>query len=115
MHVFLLQALFFGRLLLYCIGYSPPISLRGRIRTFRWIIPGYDQVFVAPLLTLLVGGVLPLVLSRQGLDEILVMPLCATLALLATLTVPPSLFQWRLTGHHRMTPVMQQGQFLKVG
>ena len=30
--------------------YQTPISFWGRIRTVRWIIPGYDQVFVGPLL-----------------------------------------------------------------
>ena len=27
-------------------GYADPISLWGRIRTLRWIVPGYDQVFL---------------------------------------------------------------------
>ena len=36
-------------------GYQSPISFWGRIRTFRWIIPGYDQVYVGPICSL-AGG-----------------------------------------------------------
>src|SRR5262249_43164570 len=39
---------------LYFRGYAPPISIGGRIATFRWIIPGYDQAGLAFLLVLLI-------------------------------------------------------------
>ena len=41
------------RLLIYTGPFRPPISLRGRIATGRWVIPGYDYVLLAPLCTLL--------------------------------------------------------------
>ena len=43
------------RLAIYVDGHRSPISLWGRIMTGRWIIPGYDQVFVAPLLIVVSG------------------------------------------------------------
>ena len=43
------------RLSIYLDGYNSPISLWGRIRTGRWIIPGYDHVFIVPLFTLASG------------------------------------------------------------
>ena len=46
-----------ARLFIYCNGYLPPISLTGRLATGRWLNPGYDQIFVAPLLAALVGVV----------------------------------------------------------
>ena len=36
-------------------GYVPPTTFWAPIITGRWIIPGYDQVFVAPICTFLVG------------------------------------------------------------
>jgi hypothetical protein len=48
-----------GRILTYVVGYMPPISLLGRAFTGRWIIPGYDIVFAAPLAALLATMVLP--------------------------------------------------------
>jgi hypothetical protein len=38
-----------GRGFLYEYGFAPPISLWGRFLHFRWVIPCYDQLFVAPL------------------------------------------------------------------
>src|SRR5262249_56326467 len=48
--VFIAQFAIAGRIGTYCWGYAPPISLWGRIFTLRWVIPGYDYVFLAPLL-----------------------------------------------------------------
>src|SRR5262249_15628842 len=40
---------------LYRSGYAPPISVWGRLLTGRWVIKGFDQVLVAPLLSFWVG------------------------------------------------------------
>ncbi len=37
------------RIAIYTQGHRSPISLWGRILTLRWIIPGYDKVFLGPL------------------------------------------------------------------
>ena len=107
----------FSRTATYCAGYAPPIGLWGRIATFRWIIPGYDHVFIAPLCTLLIGA---LALDRfrpPGLDDQVFLPAALTVACLVNATTGPSLRRWRLTGQHRITSsvVNKTGEFVKVG
>lgn len=51
-----------ARLMRYCWGHLPPISPLGRIATGRWIIPGYDKVFVSPAGTILVAAIAPSIL-----------------------------------------------------
>jgi hypothetical protein len=92
------------RLLVYLPGYAPPINLLGRLATGRWLIPGYDQVFVAPLLALWVGVSLPPFLLLAGVNELVAMPLGLTVVLFLVLAVGPSVKTWRLTGHHRIVP-----------
>jgi hypothetical protein len=92
------------RLLIYINGYEAPISLLGRLATGRWFIPGYDQVFVAPLLAVWIGLELTVVVEFAGLDTLVGMPLVLALILLIVLSVGPSLKTWRLTGHHRIVP-----------
>jgi hypothetical protein len=92
------------RLGVYIAGYAPPISLLGRLATGRWLIPGYDQVFVAPLLAFWVGVSLPLFLRLVGLHELVAMPLTLALTLFVVLAVGPDLKTWRLTGRHRIVP-----------
>jgi hypothetical protein len=88
----------------YCIGYMPPISLWGRIATFRWIIPGYDVVFIAPACILLIGRLLPAGLLAAGLSLNLSYSLTLSALLLAANCLGPSLDRWRLTGNHRIVP-----------
>jgi hypothetical protein len=106
------------RLLLYCAGYASPISLWGRIVTFRWIVPGYDQVFVGPIGTFLTGslGIGAFLTWRWPGDAAL--PACFALTLFVALSCPPSLKHWRLTGQHRLVFGVQQKQkneFIQVG
>ncbi len=94
------------RLATYRWGCRPPISLWGRIATFRWVIPGYDQVFVGPICSLL-GCFAALYFLRY-----LLIPFEARLTVAAGVTVllslitPPRLRRWRLTGQHRLTASM---------
>ncbi len=91
------------RLLIYLPGYQSPISLWGRIWTFRWIIPGYDQVFVGPICSLL-GGFMTLYLLRSlWIPAEVKFSLAAGVAVLLSLITPPSLRRWRLIGQHRLT------------
>ncbi len=94
-----------GRVATYCWGYAPPIGLWGRVFTLRWIIPGYDYVFIPPLLALSTCGV---GISAQTLFNVpveIAAPLTLTLVFLITLTSAPTLLYWRLTGNHRLSPV----------
>ena len=95
-----------GRMVIYCQHYRPPISLWGRIWTFRWIIPRYDQVLVAPALAALVGFGAPWLFARLGLPPEIALPIAISLVLLIILNMGPRLQHWALTGRHRLVPGM---------
>ncbi len=99
---------FWARLMLYTSGYRPPMSAWGRIRTLRWIIPGYDQVFVGPLLTLVAGPLALLALRPFGLDFEIRLSFAAGLVVFVALVAPPGLRHSRLTGRHRLGPAFSE-------
>ncbi|MBI3466788.1 MAG: hypothetical protein HY000_27565 [Planctomycetes bacterium] len=107
-------SLVLARLLTYCWGYVPPISLWGRIRTLRWIIPGYDRVLVAPICAALVAAVG--VEACNLFDPVWVAPLTVTVCSLIALTMGPSLERWRMTGAHRIVPglILYPGEHKKI-
>jgi hypothetical protein len=106
-----------SRLFQYTAGYAPPISLMGRIRTFRWIIPGYDKIFLAPLLTILVGVLALDGFRPPGLDDLVVLPIALAVAVTVSIDTGPSYLSWRLTGQHRIaaSPAKLNAEFVKVG
>ena len=93
-----------SRLLIFINGVEEPLTLWGRIRTCRWIIPGFDKVFVAPCLTLLCGCAIPYDLVRLDVPYVAAFPIGLSLALTCAFLVGPSLRNWRLTGTHRIVP-----------
>jgi hypothetical protein len=103
---FACQFTVFARLAAYCWGYAPPINVWGRIFTLRWIIPGYDQVFLAPLATIGVtaGGIW----AQRHLNAPagIAAPLTIAAIFLFTLNGAPTLKRWRLTGNHRLSPTV---------
>ena len=94
----------FGRLGVYCTYFHPPIDFWGRIFTGRWIIPGYDKVFVAPLLALVVGISIPIVGFNAGIREMYYLPIAMGMVLFISLISGPTLSDWSLTGRHRIVP-----------
>lgn len=85
-------------------GHASPINIWGRIRTGRWIIPGYDKIFLSPLV---VGFFLALsaclaIFSPQAVA--LNSGITAMLSVFFTIYLSPDLNEWRLTGHHRISP-----------
>jgi len=100
------------RLAVYCDGYWPPLSLLGRLAHGRWVIPGYDQVFAAPLLAVVVGVAALVVPRLTGLDPLLTIPVAFDLTLWILLGMGPSLQAWRLTGNHRIVPGIARGSQL---
>jgi hypothetical protein len=107
------------RLAIYAKGLGPPISLLGRIRTGRLIIPGHDRIYVAPLLTILA---VPAVIGPSwaaGLPQEISLPIAVTVAFAVALLTPPRLREWRLTAPDRMvwpqTPQGPKSEFIKVG
>ncbi|QEH36842.1 hypothetical protein OJF2_54270 [Aquisphaera giovannonii] len=106
------------RLGIYVGCYRPPVSLVGRIRSGRWIIPGYDRCLAAPLLAMLCGGATVLVLRKWLPTEVAASIAICTIMLIS-LASPPGLREWRLTGAHRITHgILAKGPnapFVEVG
>ena len=92
------------RLMIYIIGTGvsvPPISILGRIFTLRFIVPGYDKIFVAPIIAVAVILLGPFVSFCFGVPTRYSLPCCLAVALLVLLRMPPSLRSWELTGTFR--------------
>lgn len=96
------------RIIIYCLGYRPPIGFWGRIFTLRWVIPGYDKVFLAPLCAALVAILVPFGCHWLGIPFSAAFPATIFLMLLVTLNMGPTLRDWQLTGSHRIVPGVQQ-------
>ncbi|MGC8639674.1 MAG: hypothetical protein ACP5XB_07315 [Isosphaeraceae bacterium] len=92
------------RLLAFVKYYRSPISFWGRIRTWRWIIPGYDRCLVGPALAVVAAGSVFGLCQEASVSLEIASSLGITTVLLVTLTTPPGLREWRLTGKHRMVP-----------
>jgi hypothetical protein len=113
-----------GRLYIYLIGYIFPITLWARIWTGRWLIPGYDQVFVGPICAFLVGPLSLALLRAWRVPLDFSLPIATGLIPLVALITPPRLKRWRLTGQHRIVHAMsltnahgnsKVAKFVKVG
>jgi len=102
MILFVAASLSLGRILVYCAQCWPPLKLLGRLATGRLIVPKYDKVFVAPLLTVLAGVFLPRGLLALGLEVPLVLGLSMACVLFLGLGLGPTLYDWQLTGAHRL-------------
>lgn len=107
------------RLTAFIYYYRPPISLPGRIRTGRWIIPGYDWCLVGPALAVAAGGVAFGLCAEARVSLEGGASLGITTILLVILTTPPGLREWRLTGKHRIVPGPQveapNSEFVRAG
>jgi hypothetical protein len=118
--VFATFASWLARLLIYLRGYQSPLTFWGRIGTFRLLIPGYDQVLVAPFCTLIVAPVTLAVLVRARVPLDISVAIATGLTVLCALLAPPRLRRWRLTGRHRIVHTAPQSQassatLVKVG
>jgi hypothetical protein len=100
---------------IYCGGYMPPISLLGRLATGRWIIPGYDKVFAAPLLAVGVGSAILGVGTLLELDPLFSHSISIASVLSICLGMGPSLLAWRLTGEHRIVEGKSGPNAVRVG
>jgi energy-coupling factor transporter ATP-binding protein EcfA2 len=95
---------------------ASPISLAGRITTGRWIVPGYDVIYLAPILILSAFPAVLLTLRAWDALSELGLPVCRAVAMFIALTTPPERRQRRLTGRHRMTSGLSKSneEFVKV-
>jgi hypothetical protein len=76
----------------------------GRIFTLRWIVPGYDQALVGPLIAGVLAIGMPWLLSPVDLPISASLGLSLSVVLFVSLAAPPSLARWHLTGSHRIAP-----------
>lgn len=97
-----------SRIYTYCLGYAPPLSFSARIVKLRWIIPGYDVVFLAPVLMIAWVIATIWVQSNGNLSLGLAAPVQVAGLILINCFCPPSLDSWRLTGNHRIIPATSQ-------
>jgi hypothetical protein len=92
----------------YCWGYAPPLTLAARIVRLRWIIPGYDIVFLAPILIFVWAGACAVATIIWDLNPGWTGPVQFAGLILIQCLCPPSLDAWRLTGNHRIIPATSQ-------
>ncbi|HUE72360.1 MAG TPA: hypothetical protein VMP01_15860 [Pirellulaceae bacterium] len=113
LYVMLLGFVVSARLIAYCGNHRPPISFWGRVFTLRWIIPGYDKVFLTPLATLGLGIVFPIALAKLQFEPPLILALSFPPFLIAGMLGGPPLAQWRLTSPARLAPGVRNQQLVE--
>lgn len=66
-------------------------------------MPRYDVVAVAPLIVIVLGSAGPALASQAGLSLELATAILVGAMVMTACAMPPSLDEWRLTGHHRIS------------
>jgi hypothetical protein len=97
-----------ARLLRYLRGYTSPLGFGARLLTFRWIIPGYDQVFIGPMCAVVAGPVTVAFLGSCSVPPAICYTAATGVVIFVALMTPPNLKRWRLTGQHRLVREMDQ-------
>ncbi|MHC5538937.1 hypothetical protein ACYOEI_12015 [Singulisphaera rosea] len=100
--VFMIMVMAGIRTLVYVLKGLPPISLLGRLATGRWIIPGYDQIFMASIVTCVAPFVIALGLRQIGASDEVIGSMAIASALFVVLKTGPRLETWGLTGRLRI-------------
>jgi hypothetical protein len=90
------------RIVTYLAGHLPPISIMGRIAARRWILPGYDVMFIAPLVALFVALALPKLLLLIGVPPLLAFPFSTAMTVWVCFGMRPTIVEWHYTGHFRI-------------
>jgi hypothetical protein len=98
----------------YCTFYRPPISLWGRLITLRWIVGGYDKVFLAPLGIIATLALVARLWFLWGLSMQTAALIFVVLGLLIALNAAPTLDDWRLTGSHRIVPMRNRQKLIEL-
>ena len=98
----------------YCTNYFPSIDILGRLFTLRRIIPGYDKVFVAPLLALVLARCAGGLIQELKVDPLEVVPIAVACTTMILLAGGPTLQDWRLTGHHRISPSDKSKTLIRI-
>jgi hypothetical protein len=89
------------RFVIYCTPVTPPFSFPARIVSGRLILPGFDRVFVTPMVCV-IAGILGAALIRHSGSFYVVVESCVVgLLWLILLNGKPTVKNWLLTGYHR--------------
>jgi hypothetical protein len=91
----------------YCAGLALPSTLRSRFVRGQFIVPGFDQVLVAPLIAFGVTIVGSVVIGHSGSSYPIVQVLFIFWILFILFAGGPTMRNWVLTGKHRFTPNFQ--------
>jgi hypothetical protein len=91
------------RLGIYWLGITTPFNIWGRIMHGRLLLPGFDQIFVTPCATLVVGAAGALAIRLSGHGAVATAVVVAGIWVVVFLG-PPQLRKWALTGQHRFRP-----------
>jgi hypothetical protein len=103
-----------GRIAIYTQGCRWPINLWGRLATLRWIIPGFDQVFVGPICAFLAVPCSVFFWRNSRIPGEIALCTGIGLTMFVALVAPPRLRRWRLIGQHRLAPTYQESQAATV-
>jgi hypothetical protein len=85
------------RLTAYLEAVRAPLSLWGRIWNRRYMLPGYDEVVLVPLLLAALGPAMSMVGLRLAVPLEWFLPVSTTTLLLLATGIGPSLEKWQLT------------------
>jgi hypothetical protein len=102
------------RVVIYCSGVGPSFNLWGRFASGQIIVPGFDQVFVAPLVMLglaIAGAVL---IRHSGAWSSEATSVLVALLWFTLLSGRPTIRQWLLTATHRYRSPARSGMNRQV-
>jgi hypothetical protein len=99
------------RILRYVPSVAPLLSWRGRIVHRRFLLPGYDRVYIVPLMLVGLGSLLSLCGIWLAIPLEALLPISVAGLMFLALAAGPTLEEWRLTAdgnirtpHLRETP-----------
>ncbi|CAA6692292.1 Unannotated [Lentimonas sp. CC19] len=91
----------------YLNKHQAPLSITGRIKTGKFIIPKFDSIFIAPLLVLSVTLILLPVLKASTIPPELIIGTTISYTLIILLNVGPTEAEFNLTGAHQIRDIRQ--------
>ncbi len=106
------------RFVVYRSGSNPPLSLAGRWRTGRWLIPAYDTVYLMPLLTFATSVASAAALAVFGTSPAVAAGITFGLTIFTAVMLPPTRAHWLLTSPRHLDRRATTGgaaKHIKVG
>ncbi len=97
-----------ARVVIYCMGVVPPFNVWGRMASRRFILPGFDKVFLTPVAVVAVGVLGGMLIQHSGSWYPSADCLVVAILLLVSFEGRPSLRDWMLTGQVRFHPSFTQ-------